>query len=185
MSSELSNEIESEFRTLFKRVNQDKPAKKDLAALRTMLAEHPGLLDRVGGLAEQNIAVLLESIRMNEAARAIFRADLDRMRANLGYGDAPMLEKVLIDSLLLAWLRLNFYEYQMTGLNSEGMSLEKGSFWEKRLSASQSRYLRLCRTLAQVRRLARNVPALQVNINTDAGQQVNVLGSVNQAPAQE
>ena len=48
--------------------------------------------------------------------------------------------------------------------------------------ASQSRYLRACRTLAQVRRLARNIPALQVNINTDAGQQVNVLGDLNRPP---
>lgn len=185
MTSELSKEIRSEFRALFERVDKEKPVKKDLTAFRSMLTEHPGLLDLIGGLAEQNISRLLADTKMSEGVREMFRADLNRMHIDLGYDDAPMLEKMLIDSVMLAWLRLNFYEYKITELDIQGMTLEKASFWDKRLSAAQSRYLRACRTLAQVRRLARNIPALQVNINTDAGQQVNVLGDLNKAPSQE
>ena len=97
-----------------------------------------------------------------------------------------MLEKMLIDSILLAWLRLNLYPYKMSGLEEQGMSLEKATFWEKRLLASQSRYLQHLRTLAQVQRLRRrNIPALQVDINTDSGQQVNVLGDLNKAPSND
>ena len=182
MSKELSNEIRHEFGALFERVNKEKPSKKDLTALRSMFKEYPRLLDLTGGLAEQNIAMLLESTKMTDGARELFRADLNRMKIDLGYDASPTLEKMLIDSLLLAWLRLNINEYKLSVLDSEGMTLEKASFWEKRLLASQSRYLRACRTLAQVRRLARNIPALQVNINTDAGQQVNVLGDLNRPP---
>ena len=185
MSKELSNEIRHEFGALFERINKEKPSKKDLTALRSMFANYPGLLDLTGGLAEQNIAMLLESTKMTDGARELFRADLNKMKTDLGYDASPTLEKMLIDSVLLAWLRLNFYEYRMTELENQGMTLEKASFWEKRLLASQSRYLRACRTLAQVRRLARNIPALQVNINTDAGQQVNVLGDVIKAPESE
>jgi hypothetical protein len=100
------------------------------------------------------------------------------MKNDLGYYSSPMLEKMLIDSVLLAWLRLNLNEYKLSGLDEQGMSLEKAAFWEKRMLASQNRYLRVCRTLAQVRRLARNIPALQVNINTDSGQQVNFAGDL-------
>jgi len=40
------------------------------------------------------------------------------------------------------------------------------------------RYLRAIETLARVRKLARNTPALQVNIATDGGQQVNAINEV-------
>ena len=70
VSGNLSNEIRQEFGALFERVNKEKPTKKDLIALRSMFAEYPGLLDLTGGLAEQNIAMLLESTRMSDGAYA-------------------------------------------------------------------------------------------------------------------
>ena len=45
---------------------------------------------------------------------------------------------------------------------------------EKRLSAAQRRFIRACETLARVRKLSRNTPALQFNIATSGGQQVNL-----------
>jgi len=45
-------------------------------------------------------------------------------------------------------------------------------YWEKRLTAAQRRFTRACETLARVRKLSRNTPALQFNIATSGGQQV-------------
>lgn len=182
MAEELSKEIRSDFYNLFNRVNKDKPVKKDLTDLRSMLSKNPNLWDVVGGLAEQNIFRLLAETNMTEGIREVFRANLNSIQSNLGYNSSPMLEKMLIESVLLVWLRLNIYEYQMSVLDNQGMTLGKASFWEKRLSASMNRYLRVCRTLAHVRRLSRNIPALQVNINTESGQQLNVLGDLNKLP---
>jgi len=50
----------------------------------------------------------------------------------------------------------------------------KGDLLNRRLAASQRRYLRACETLARVRKMVRTTPALQVNIATAGGQQVNV-----------
>jgi hypothetical protein len=58
------------------------------------------------------------------------------------------------------------------------LSLEQGTYWEKRLSSVQRRYLRACETLARVRKLAQAAP-LQVNIGA---QQVNVAGGVAARP---
>lgn len=52
--------------------------------------------------------------------------------------------------------------------------LDLGMYCEKRLSAAQRRFTRACETLARVRKLSRNTPALQLNIATSGGQQVNV-----------
>ena len=52
--------------------------------------------------------------------------------------------------------------------------LTYGMYWEKRLSAAQMRFTRACETLARVRKLSRNTPALQFNIATSGGQQVTL-----------
>jgi len=44
-----------------------------------------------------------------------------------------------------------------------------GMYWEKRLSAAQRRFTRAGETLARVRKLSRNVPALQFNIAANGG----------------
>jgi len=89
-----------------------------------------------------------------------------------------MLEQMLIEEVLLCWLRLIIWEYKLTELDIEGMTLTKAEFWDKRLSGAQRRYLRACETLARVRRLTRNNPALQVNIAAQDGKQVNIAGDL-------
>jgi len=49
---------------------------------------------------------------------------------------------------------------------------------EGRLSAAQRRHLRAVETLARVRRLLSRIPAVQLNIATQGGQPVNVVGEV-------
>ena len=49
-------------------------------------------------------------------------------------------------------------------------------YWEKRLSASQRRYLRACETLARVRKITRTT--MQINIAEEGSQQVNIAGDL-------
>ncbi len=50
-------------------------------------------------------------------------------------------------------------------------SLAAASYWERKLSTVQYRYLRAIETLARVRKLM-GVPMLQINITAEGGQQV-------------
>jgi hypothetical protein len=56
----------------------------------------------------------------------------------------------------------------------QSITLTLGIFEEKRLSAAQRRFAHACETLARVRKLSRHTPALQLNIATSGGQQVNL-----------
>jgi hypothetical protein len=96
----------------------------------------------------------------------------------MDYKDAPMLERLLIDNVINAWLRCQWTEIRLADIAGE-VTYREVEFWEKRLSLSQARYLRACETLTRVRKLARNTPALQVNIAAEGGQQVNVSGELN------
>ena len=165
-----------EIKGLIERTNKDKPKPEDVKALQTMLARHPQLWRRGGDLAVQNQRKLLNSSDMTTAAREMIEAALNAMRRELGYSGAPMLEQMLIEQVILSWLRLNIWEYKVSDMGS--VSLVVADFWERRLSAAQRRFLRACETLARVRRLARNSPGFQVNIATREGRQVNFIGDV-------
>ena len=69
-------------------------------------------------------------------------------------------------------------DYHFTEMMNKDITLTMGKYWEGRLSAAQRRHLRAVETLARVRRLLSRIPAVQVNIATQGGQQVNVAGEV-------
>jgi hypothetical protein len=121
---------------------------------------------------------IMHSSAMTPGVREIVKTGLSNLRQELGYKNSPTLEKLVVEQVLLSWLRLSIYEHQYTSLNKQGMTLTKAAFWEKRLSVAQRRFLRTCETLGRVRRLERNNPALQVNIATQDGKQVNIAGEV-------
>ena len=96
----------------------------------------------------------------------------------MGYEHSPIIEKMLIENIIITWLRYHWTEFQLTTRMDRDVSMSVVAWWEKRTSAAQRRYLRAIETLARVRKLARNTPALQVNIATEGGQQVNVGGDL-------
>ena len=98
---------------------------------------------------------------------------LSALRNELGYREAPLLEQLLIQHAALCWLKLSLVELQYSYATKGSITLTVGMYWEKRLTAAQKRFTRACETLARVRKLARNTPALQVNIAANGGQQVN------------
>jgi hypothetical protein len=98
------------------------------------------------------------------------------VQKDLGAETASPLESLLIQQVVLCWLRLNVLEIHYTIMLGDNHQIATGLYYEKRLTAAQKRFTRACETLAKVRKLSRNTHALQVNIATNGGQQVNVSG---------
>ncbi len=80
-----------------------------------------------------------------------------------------------IDHVLTAWLRLREAEARFTHcISGESVSTASAQFWQGFLESAQSRFLRAREALERIRRLARNIPAMQINIAHDGGKQVNI-----------
>jgi hypothetical protein len=166
-----------EIKDLARRVDKENPKTEDIEKMRSLLRSDPNLWRRGGDLANQNQNKLIDDLKMAPSARMAIYAALRAMRRGLGYTDAPMIEQMLIENVLLAWLRLNLWEYLFTELdNGEGMTLKKAAFWDKRISAGQRRYLRAIETLARVRKVTRTT--MQINIAEEGSQQVNIAGDL-------
>lgn len=162
---------------LVKRTNQKTPKAEDVKALRKYLAEHPGAWTGGGDLVYQNTMQLLDKVMATPLAKESILAGIEETKKALGYEQSPTIEKLLIEHVLLAKLHYDVITNGYTARAYGGeQTITQGEFWERRLTAAQMRYLRAVETLARVRKMA--LPAVQVNIATEGGQQVNIAGDL-------
>lgn len=138
------------------------------------LVQVPQLALAWGDLGRLTIEATIKKMTNSFIFKASLEARIEQLKVEYGYGDASALERMLIEQVILCWLRLHWVEGLMN-LNSDLLNQNPAQMehMEKRLSANQRRFLRACETLARVRRLARRTPEiLQLNI---ASQQVNQI----------
>ena len=155
-----------------KHIKATKLSRTDEAYIELALRDNPDLWRVVGDMALQSQSRLIEAMTSQPTAQVAIRHGIAKMRASLGEEDAPLIERLLIDQVILCWLNLNWVQRSHAGIMANSVTLTAGAYWEKRLSMAQARYLKAIETLAKVRRLSKAMP-LQVNIG---GQQINVAG---------
>ena len=113
------------------------------------------------------------------ASRAFMFAEVDLLEKQFDYDAAPPLERLLIDLILTARLWLIHAENTYNSVVvHQSIPLAQAVYRDNLLSSTQARLLRAIEALARVRRLARNTPALQINIAREGGQQVHFQGGV-------
>jgi hypothetical protein len=171
-----AEETRTRFRALLDKTNKDHPSPKDLSALSDLLSDNRKLelwrdVASAGYLAELKV---IENANATAGLKECWKHRLQVLKKDLGYDDAPMLEQLLIQQAALCWLKLNLVELSYSGTMKQSITLTLGMYMEKRLSAAQRRFTRACETLARVKKLSRNTPALQINLAASGGQQVNV-----------
>ena len=110
-----------------------------------------------GYLAE---IMVIENANATAGLKECWKHRLQVLKKDFGYDGAPMLEQLLIQQAALCWLKLNLVELGYSNTMKQSITLTLGMYREKRLSAAQRRFTRACETLARVRRLSRNTPAL-------------------------
>ena len=160
---------------LVKNTHKDNPKPEDLAELRRCFDEDPELWRTPGNMARRTLDHLLRTYYSQSAyLRECVTRRLQEMRQEFGYKESPPLEKIMIEQILVCWVNLYVLEINSASKLCESHSTETGLYWDRRLTGAQRRFRRACETLARVRKLSRNTPALQFNIATAGGQQVNL-----------
>lgn len=116
----------------------------------------------------------LESAKstMGQAVPLIWEEQADQARDELGFKSAPIIEKMMIEHIILCWLRLALAELQFSAVMAHGAPLAQIEHHQRRVGAAQRRFTRASESLARMRKLAR--PSFQINVAAKGGQQVNV-----------
>ena len=137
--------------------------------VRALLDRKPDLARSVPVLSRWVEKQLIQRASKQVLGQEVLRAQLVSMRASLTEPRDGELERMLVESVSLAWLALTHSEHVRAAKWAEGSNTEALDFWNRHVGKLRSDFLRTCKTLATVRRL--HGPSLQVNI---AEKQVNL-----------
>ncbi len=148
-----------------------KPSHADRAAFCALVEQEPGVWRMAGDLARGAQDKIVAAMGTTVATSESVKIGMREMRHELVADGDGRLIKLLVEQVLVCWLQMYHAQYQYTVVMAEDHTFAKGAYWQRRLTATQGRYLRALETLARVKRLA--IP-VQVNIAADGGQQVNV-----------
>ena len=182
------NPVKDAVQLYHKLSKQKTPSDEDVDRLRRLVVSTPA----AWSLATHTMPTIRQTLveKMSHGTtRAGLLAEVDILAKPLGYDAAPPLERLLIDHILTVRLRLIHAEhhYNVIVVN-QSIPFMYAEYRDNLLSSTQARFIRAIEALARVRRLARNTPALQINIAREGGKQVNVQGDVTgkeAAPAPE
>jgi hypothetical protein len=168
----------SRFRELEIATRKLSPKEEDISALRSELANHPEIVKQLGDLA-----IFIQSELISKSTDCVFleevlEAGVNLKRKELGYEESSELEKMLIESTLLAWLRINIWEQIYSQKTAGELNIDEAYFWERRIDFAQTRFLRAVEKLTKVRKMIQNDPVLQINIANAGGQQVNLVNKM-------
>lgn len=166
---------------LVQRVDSGTADPHDLQRVRAAIEAAPDLWRQVFDLLDVTQNKTIAVAVSGRLAQELLKRDVRALADGMGYQDASALERTLIDHTALCWLRMGTTDlrYAMALETKEG-SLKQLDFWERRLTATQKRYLRACESLARIRRLGVLPATVQLNVGD---RQVNIAGCVP-APAQ-
>jgi len=157
--------------------NAKNPAKEDLQAIRQFLRDYPPMSKAVFAVVESVQEHIIKNTIGFPVAEVAMEEYVVGIRDEMGYHDAPVMEKLLIENIVTAWLHVQYCESQLAFRLQGQQSIELIEFWERRLSMSHRRYLTACESLAKIRKMA--IPALQLNIGD---KQINVAGNLQSTP---
>lgn len=162
-----------ELKALIEGTNKANPTKEDRAALAAAFDKYPLLAGIVGNMARRIRKSKIEKLGGTHFFQESVIRTMDKIEHELGYEQAPMASKLLIEQVLASWADLADVQNRHAAYLEGSHSTSEGEYWDKRLTRAQARYLRALETLAKVNKLSRVVP-VQVNIATQGGQQINL-----------
>jgi hypothetical protein len=142
-----------------------------LPEVRAAFDAHPKAVNELGDLGRVTLDQMVNTFAGDHLvlreAQERFLAQLEKDLA--GPNPTP-LERILVQEIVVCKQELNVAEIHFATVKK--CSITEGDYHQRRIDRAQKRFLAAVKTLAQVRRL--QLPAVQVNVATQGGQQVNV-----------
>jgi hypothetical protein len=150
----------------------EKGNKEGLSEIRKILKESPELAWRImdyGKLAEWHFVERMTKDK-DFGSKELLKRQLASMREEIAGENPSPLERLLAERVVATWLQIQLFEGLYAAGMYQSMSVNQGSYQQKRLDRAHRNHLAAIRTLAQIRKLG---PAVQINI---AEKQVNTTG---------
>jgi len=142
-----------EFTALIERTDKEKPKPEDMTKMRKYLNQGSSLV-KMNECSEIALKKMILAFSNSALMRELLERQVKEKREAFGYETASIIERMLIDQVILCWHRLNHIEathsakLELSGSHSHA----SGLYWDKRLSSAQRRLLKAGETLTKVQK---------------------------------
>ena len=142
------------FSSLVERTNKENPKEKDMQELKAYFDNDPAIALHIGNINKTVFDSILETL-VGESAlrREAMQRYISNMESELGYHTSTFVERMLIDEIVMRWIRLQVMENDHKVNTYAEHTFRKGLYYDKRLHLAQARYLKAIATLAKVRKM--------------------------------
>ena len=156
----------AEAKASFNRLQTGKGTREEKDALIELLQSAPGKWKNFADLVFLTVQSSAEALAgNNDLFKMSLVQGVKELKQSYGYDEAGPLEKMLIEHILICWMRLHWIELLFNTNVKDQKTYQGVKHWEDRLTKTQGRFDRACLTYAKVKRLASKTPEiLQVNI---------------------
>ena len=122
-----------EFFEIIDKTNIENPKDDDVKALRKALRTNPQLWKLTGNMADNAVQNMISKVNSTPALKESLKVAWKEMQKEL-LGDTPNpLEELLVQQVVMSWLRLQLVDYHFTEMMNKDITLTMGKYWEGRL----------------------------------------------------
>src|SRR5262249_30006581 len=136
------------------------------ARARKLLSENGDIWRASYEIADAALITFIEAMRSTGLTKELYKLECKRLKQELATEKDSPLEKLLVGQVVLAWVRLSVVEQEYTCIlyGTELHSIERGLYWERRLSMSRKLLDQASTSPARVRRLLLGVRVKNPNV---------------------
>jgi hypothetical protein len=125
----------------------------EVKALRKFLDDNKDFAKQHQVFAYSVRHAVMRKITQENGHFELLEREYETRRDSLGWADASPIERLMIERIMLCWLRLLWVENYNGSLMQGGVSIKESEFADRLLHRANSRYIRACESLSRMRLL--------------------------------
>jgi hypothetical protein len=123
-----------------------------VSELQVLLREHPGIENDWRMLANMVFDSLLKTVSHGAGNREMFTRECKEMRERLGWAEASQIERMMIEHIVLCWLRFVYAEL-LVSTNAGNLTAADAEKLDRQISRAHNGYIRACESLSRLQLL--------------------------------
>ena len=155
--------------SLIKKTDKENPKPEDLAEMQRYLDDNSALVV-ANSISRKALERAVEICSTSALVRELYNRQIKEKQNELGIKTASPIEKILIEQVVICWLRLNHFEMIYSNKTAESHTFTSGIYWDKKLSSAQRRLLKACESLAKVKKLTAEADLKEQQARNKRGQ---------------
>ena len=145
--------LTAQLAVLNERANRGKENGPEVRELRKFLDDHKEFADQHNVFVYSVRMSLMRKLAHVPGNFELLEREYHVQRNRLGWADAGPIERLMIERIMLCWLRLHWVEHYNGGFMQPSVSMRESEYADKMLSRAHSRYVKALESLAKLRQV--------------------------------